>query len=135
MSEKIAITKEQKEAYIQHPNRCPKCRSENLQCDGFESDDNDGWREVRCKDCGLTFKEIFKVVDMDVELVVEKPPFKNIFRLYSSVTGCEEATKELKKVADECLKKIRKVQGKYERLGATDTDSREGMAQYLFDNL
>jgi len=60
---------------------------------------------------------------------------KNIFSLYSTFAGWENATKELQAIADECLEKIRKVEAKHEHLGADDTASREAMAHYLFDNL
>jgi hypothetical protein len=60
---------------------------------------------------------------------------KNIFRLYSSIKGWETPTKEIEKILNDSLKKIRSILENYSHYGASDTDSREAVAQYLFDNL
>jgi len=38
---------------------CPKCKSESLTADHFESDENCAWRVVTCDNCGFEWQEVF----------------------------------------------------------------------------
>lgn len=61
----IPITAEQQAGYLQAPNTCPFCQSENISAGHMESGDTEAWRDVNCGACHMTWTEIFDLTRID----------------------------------------------------------------------
>jgi len=55
----IDVTEEIQEKYLEDPNRCPYCDSDNINGGHIEAGDNNAWRFVSCKDCKISWTEDF----------------------------------------------------------------------------
>jgi len=62
----LEITKKE---YIEHPNSCPFCGSFKLDAGPFEideyDDDNKVTTKTTCTDCGETWRDVYKLVDIE----------------------------------------------------------------------
>jgi transcriptional regulator NrdR family protein len=47
--------------YLNNPNSCPYCGSEEVQGGRFEPSDNKAWRNVRCLSCEKRWTEEFTI--------------------------------------------------------------------------
>jgi len=55
-----------KAKYLDNPNQCPHCDSENLSVEsGLDFSGNQCWRTVSCVMCGKMWREIFTVTDIE----------------------------------------------------------------------
>jgi uncharacterized Zn finger protein len=65
----MSLTERQKKEYLQDPNRCPSCKSEDIETvpkmPGTDADYL--WRYVECNTCGLYWKDIYKLITIAVE--------------------------------------------------------------------
>lgn len=61
----MKLTKEQKEAYLQDPNRCPFCGGDVFADEFYECSPTTVGRSVQCNVCGKGWDEIFKLVDIE----------------------------------------------------------------------
>lgn len=59
------LTAEQKQEYIENPNHCPYCKSEDLTIISKDSDYNQAWYGVQCEDCEKTWKDIYTLTDIE----------------------------------------------------------------------
>lgn len=57
----IEVTQELDEKYLEHPNNCPVCDSENINGSHIEAGDEAAWREISCLDCGAEWTERFEL--------------------------------------------------------------------------
>jgi len=75
---KRALREEKKQEYLQDPNHCPFCGSENIRADNFEDEGlSVGFRPVFCRDCDKQWDEVWHLVaidsdDMDEDEIKEK---------------------------------------------------------------
>jgi transposase-like protein len=62
------LTENQKKNYIQDSgNYCPHCGSENMEhSSGFESDYNQAWVSVICRNCEKEWMDIYTLTDVEV---------------------------------------------------------------------
>ena len=57
-----------KQEYLAQPNRCPFCKSENIEAQMFDSDGlTQAFQDVECKDCGREWRDHYKLVDVTTE--------------------------------------------------------------------
>ena len=61
------LTPEKKEEYIQNPNTCPYCDSEDINAGDFECDANYGWVEVSCEGCEKRWQDLFTLTGIAEE--------------------------------------------------------------------
>ena len=61
----MKFTKAQKKKYIENPNICPYCKSEDISGENFEAGYNQAWREIECNSCGKEWMEIFTMTDIE----------------------------------------------------------------------
>jgi hypothetical protein len=61
------ITEVQKTAYLKNGySKCPSCKGDNIGGGFIEVDSGHCWQPCSCNDCGLTWNDIYKLVDMEV---------------------------------------------------------------------
>ena len=60
------LTIEQKNDYLADDNQCPICQSDNIEGNGFGSDNKQAWHEILCLDCGARWNDIFQLVDVEL---------------------------------------------------------------------
>lgn len=59
------FTKEQKEKYIDSPNHCPDCGSDQLEGGPFMSDCDCAWQDISCLSCDTEWSDIYKLIDVE----------------------------------------------------------------------
>jgi len=62
MSSATCTEEELDQRYIESPNTCPFCGSENLDPDSAQFDDRQTWRKVDCGACKSSWTEVFNLV-------------------------------------------------------------------------
>jgi transcription elongation factor Elf1 len=65
MEEIMAITAKQKKAYLKHPGKCPKCKSEDITGASIEIDGDYAVQEVSCSDCEAEWYDYYKLVNVE----------------------------------------------------------------------
>ena len=65
----MAITSEQKAAYLKNPSRCPFCGGSDLEGEGYDYD-GDPAQTIECQDCGRSWLDIFTLTDIEI---IEQP--------------------------------------------------------------
>lgn len=61
------LSPEQKKYYLEHKGvRCPYCHSNNITTNNpIDADADYAWQEAECEDCGESWKDIYKLIDME----------------------------------------------------------------------
>jgi len=72
--QKMALREDTKKKYLENPNECLFCGSENIHAMEVNGEYDTLWRDVICDDCKKTWSEIFKLVDIETEEKEEKDP-------------------------------------------------------------
>ena len=63
--EKKQLTEQEVKEYIEYPNTCPFCKSENLDADPIDVyETNTASRNVSCEDCGEEWVEEFTMTNI-----------------------------------------------------------------------
>jgi hypothetical protein len=61
------LTVKQKKAYIKAGgNKCPFCRSEDIESSHFEVDSGHSWQPIFCHECESEWNDIYKLADVEV---------------------------------------------------------------------
>jgi transcription elongation factor Elf1 len=58
------ITSDQNENYLENPNLCPHCQSENIVAGELSVSCTNVYRDVDCKNCGETWTETFELKEI-----------------------------------------------------------------------
>lgn len=61
----MSLTNEQKKAYLENPNLCPKCQGYIQHIDEDAYDANYVWRGWKCESCKFSYTESYKLVDIE----------------------------------------------------------------------
>lgn len=51
--------------YLNNPQHCPNCDSENMAADTMDNDTNTCWRKVRCLDCSQEWREVYQLASIE----------------------------------------------------------------------
>ncbi len=66
MTEKLkTLTAARKRSYLRHGGGCPYCRSESVTGESVDIDGNAVSQEVSCQDCGRTWRDIYRLADVE----------------------------------------------------------------------
>jgi len=60
----IDVTDAHDKKYLEYPNNCPICDSDNISGAPIDAGDNAAWREVSCLDCGAEWTERFELTGL-----------------------------------------------------------------------
>ena len=62
------LTPEQKKEYLEKGGQhCPYCHSTDIEGGTLDAEWNEAWAEVTCKNCGETWQDEYKLVDITEE--------------------------------------------------------------------
>ncbi len=61
----VAMTEAQKLAYQKDPNKCPFCKSKDLDARMFNADGKSAWRDVACGGCDREWRDVYSLVDVE----------------------------------------------------------------------
>lgn len=59
------ISEKDKQEYLSNPNRCPKCKSENISAVDYGFEGSAVWSEVSCYDCNFKWRDIYQLKDVE----------------------------------------------------------------------
>ena len=63
----MKLTAQEKKAYIKGgANKCPSCRSDEIEGGFVEVDSGHCWQPVFCHECGAEWNDIYKLSDIEV---------------------------------------------------------------------
>lgn len=65
--ERIALTDEEKKAYLEKPFGCPVCHSEEVNMGSIQGDGSVAWADNECPSCGFLWDDIFTLTDIKVK--------------------------------------------------------------------
>ena len=57
----IDVTKALDDKYLEYPDNCPVCDSDNINGGHIDAGDISAWRDVCCLDCGAEWTERFEL--------------------------------------------------------------------------
>ena len=61
----LVISKEHQKKYIKNPNICPFCDKADISAGHPEFEDDVGWRDITCLDCGTQWTEGFNLTEIN----------------------------------------------------------------------
>ena len=61
----MRLTEQQIKDYLASPNHCPSCGSSNIEADPLQLDDHVASCGVLCEDCGMIWRDIYSIVDIE----------------------------------------------------------------------
>jgi len=61
------LTEEQKRKYLNHDSVCLYCGSYNIDAMGISIEDGQLWQHVECSDCHKSWRDIYRLVDVEEE--------------------------------------------------------------------
>ena len=68
------MTKKQKSDYLKSGfAHCPYCKSNNISGDGIDIESDYAIQEVTCYDCGRSWRDHYKLVDVEPMIVLPTP--------------------------------------------------------------
>lgn len=53
--------------YLALPNRCPICKSRDVEGDSLDADGKNAWQNVECLACGATWHDTYTLTGMEIE--------------------------------------------------------------------
>ena len=56
---------QQKKEYLEHPNTCPYCESEDISGGVMQVDGTGAWQTIECRGCFKKWTDIYKLVDVE----------------------------------------------------------------------
>ncbi len=66
MAEKLkALTAARKLAYLRRGASCPYCRSESITGESVDIEGRHASQEVGCQECGRTWRDIYRLADVE----------------------------------------------------------------------
>ena len=65
IKENNMFTKEKKKEYLQNPNKCPYCGSNDISSGHLEADYNMAWSTVICDSCGKEWRDLYTLTDIE----------------------------------------------------------------------
>ena len=66
MAKKLkTLTAARKLAYLRRGASCPYCRSESITGDSVDIEGNRASQEVSCQNCGKTWRDIYRLADVE----------------------------------------------------------------------
>lgn len=57
----IEVTREHDIKYLEYPDNCPICDSDNINGGHIEAGYTSAWRDVSCLNCGAKWTELFEL--------------------------------------------------------------------------
>jgi formate dehydrogenase maturation protein FdhE len=51
--------------YLNNPQNCPHCESDNMTADAMDNDTKTCWRTVRCLDCNKEWREVYQLASIE----------------------------------------------------------------------
>lgn len=58
--------KSMKKEYMDNPNKCPFCKSDDISAGEFDADTKTGTCTVECSSCGKSWVDIYTLADVDL---------------------------------------------------------------------
>jgi predicted Zn-ribbon and HTH transcriptional regulator len=60
----MKLTPEQHKAYLENPNKCPYCGSEDISAGEMNADGDSIWVAVKCNGCKKEWSDIYVLTDI-----------------------------------------------------------------------
>ena len=62
------LTEKQKKDYIESGgNKCPNCKSDNIEGGPFNTESSEAWQKVWCTDCHEEWTDVYKLTEVEEE--------------------------------------------------------------------
>ena len=65
MNSMIALTDNQKAAYLKNSHLCPHCGSNDISGGFIEVDGDSAWQEVSCSTCEKEWRDVYKLTEVE----------------------------------------------------------------------
>lgn len=59
------LTDEQKAEYLKEPNKCPVCRSDNIEGGSTDIESDHAYQTVVCLSCHTEWRDVYTLTDID----------------------------------------------------------------------
>ncbi len=59
------MTKKQIKDYIEDPNHCPFCNSEDIEAGDYDFEGREVWSEVRCNACKKRWRDTYRLKEVE----------------------------------------------------------------------